>query len=324
MKKNIDMTLEFQNALAIGNHFKALEIRDKYLHLTQKESQIKYTYLREFLYLLEDSNDLNLLLKYNQCKDFSDSQKYLLSNKIAKLLVPINYEKALEYSQENEIKYLVVKEIAKKDFSKAQTLIDEIDELSFFYGFQVFSLVFKNYSNKDIEKLITDLDLAREEKKVTLDDYQESLIKIAIEAFEKFPEYSETILDKFKSYNTVPSNILDLQVLVAIKKSKDDFKNINKYLEELDNLDFIKSKIILEIVNYYKNDLDNVIDFIFTSIDKLHSDFIKYNTVYNIQKITNNNYSQQLKCLSKNLQLNNDNIIFDNKVLFEFLIKNLV
>ncbi len=37
-------TLDFSNPFAIGNHNKALEIRDKYLNLTQKESQIKHNY----------------------------------------------------------------------------------------------------------------------------------------------------------------------------------------------------------------------------------------------------------------------------------------
>ena len=56
---------------------------------------------------MEESNDLDLLLKYYQYKDFSDSQRHFLSNKIAKLVVPLDYEKAFEYSTENDIKYLV-------------------------------------------------------------------------------------------------------------------------------------------------------------------------------------------------------------------------
>ena len=282
-------TLDFQNAFAIGNHNKALEIRDKYLHLTQKESQIKYNYLREFYYLLEESNDLDLLLKYYQYKDFSDSQRHFLSNKIAKLVVPLDYEKAFEYSTENEIKYLVTKELSKKD----------------------------------IEKLIFDLDLAREQRKMTFQDYDESLLKIAFESFEKYPEISESILDKFKNRLEAPSDILDLQVLLADKKSKDNFENIDKYLNELDDLDFVKAKVILEIVNFYKDDIDKVIDLIFIEINKFHSDFIKYDTVYNIQKVTNKDYSKKLQELSKSLQLDDDNISFDNEIWFGFLVGKL-
>ena len=282
-------TLDFQNAFAIGNHNKALEIRDKYLNLTQKESQIKHNYLREFYYLLEESNDLDLLLKYYQYKDFSDSQRHFLSNKIAKLVVPLDYEKAFEYSINNEIKYLVVKELSKKD----------------------------------IEKLIFDLDLAREQRKMTFQDYDESLLKIAFESFEKYPEISESILDKFKNRLEAPSNILDLQVLLAVKKSKDNFENIDKYLNEVDDLDFVKAKVILEIVDFYKDDIDKVIDLIFIEINKFHSDFIKYDTVYNIQKVTNKDYSKELQELSKSLQLDDDNISFDNEVWFGFLVEKL-
>ena len=282
-------TLDFQNAFAIGNHNKALEIRDKYLHLTQKESQIKHNYLREFYYLLEESNDLDLLLKYYQYKDFSDSQRHFLSNKIAKLVVPLDYEKAFEYSTENEIKYLVAKELSKKD----------------------------------IEKLIFDLDLAREQRKMAFQDYDESLLKIAFESFEKYPEISESILDKFKNRLEAPSNILDLQVLLAVKKSKDNFENIDKYLNEVDDLDFVKAKVILEIVNFYKDDIDKVIDLIFIEINKFHSDFIKYDTVYNIQKVTNKDYSKKLQELSKSLKLDDDNISFDNEVWFGFLVEKL-
>ena len=282
-------TLDFQNAFAIGNHNKALEIRDKYLHLTQKESQIKHNYLREFYYLLEESNDLDLLLKYYQYKDFSDSQRHFLSNKIAKLVVPLDYEKAFEYSTENEIKYLVTKELSKKD----------------------------------IEKLICDLDLAREQRKMTFQDYDESLLKIAFESFEKYPEISESILDKFKNRLEAPSDILDLQVLLAVKKSKDNFENIDKYLNEVDDLDFVKAKVILEIVDFYKDDIDKVIDLIFIEIDKFHSDFIKYDTVYNIQKVTNKDYSKKLQELSKSLQLDDDNISFDNEIWFGFLVNRL-
>ena len=282
-------TLDFQNAFAIGNHNKALEIRDKYLNLTQKESQIKHNYLREFYYLLEESNDLDLLLKYYQYKDFSDSQRHFLSNKIAKLVVPLDYEKAFEYSTENEIKYLVTKELSKKD----------------------------------IEKLIFDLDLAREQRKMTFQDYDESLLKIAFESFEKYPEISESILDKFKNRLEAPSDILDLQVLLAVKKSKDNFENIDKYLNEVDDLDFVKAKVILEIVDFYKDDIDKVIDLIFIEIDKFHSDFIKYDTVYNIQKVTNKDYSKKLQELSKSLQLDDDNISFDNEVWFGFLVEKL-
>ena len=283
-------TLDFQNAFAIGNHNKALEIRDKYLHLTQKESQIKHNYLREFYYLLEESNDLDLLLKYYQYKDFSDSQRHFLSNKIAKLVVPLDYEKAFEYSTENEIKYLVTKELSKKD----------------------------------IEKLIFDLDLAREQRKMTFQDYDESLLKIAFESFEKYPEISESILDKFKNRLEAPSDILDLQVLLAVKKSKDNFENIDKYLNELDDLDFVKAKVILEIVDFYKDDIDKVIDLIFIEIDKFHSDFIKYDTVYNIQKVTNKDYSKKLQELSKSLQLDDDNISFDSEIWFEFLVERII
>ena len=282
-------TLDFQNAFAIGNHNKALEIRDKYLHLTQKKSQIKHNYLREFYYLLEESNDLDLLLKYYQYKDFSDSQRHFLSNKIAKLVVPVDCEKAFEYSINNEIKYLVVKELSKKD----------------------------------IEKLIFDLDLAREQRKMTFQDYDESLLKIAFESFEKYPEISESILDKFKNRLEAPSDILDLQVLLAVKKSKDNFENIDKYLNEVDNLDFVKAKVILEIVNFYKDDIDKVIDLIFIEINKFYSDFIKYDTVYNIQKVTNKDYSKKLQELSKSLQLDDDNISFDNEVWFGFLVEKL-
>ena len=282
-------TLDFQNAFAIGNHNKALEIRDKYLNLTQKESQIKHNYVREFYYLLEESNDLDLLLKYYQYKDFSDSQRHFLSNKIAKLVVPVDCEKAFEYSINNEIKYLVVKELSKKD----------------------------------IEKLIFDLDLAREQRKMTFQDYDESLLKIAFESFEKYPEISESILDKFKNRLEAPSNILDLQVLLAVKKSKDNFENIDKYLNEVDDLDFVKAKVILEIVNFYKDDIDKVIDLIFIEINKFHSDFIKYDTVYNIQKVTNKDYSKKLQELSKSLQLDDDNISFDNEIWFGFLVNRL-
>ena len=283
-------TLDFQNAFAIGNHNKALEIRDKYLHLTQKESQIKHNYLREFYYLLEESNDLDLLLKYYQYKDFSDSQRHFLSNKIAKLVVPVDCEKAFEYSINNEIKYLVVKELSKKD----------------------------------IENLICDLDLAREQRKMTFQDYDESLLKIAFESFEKYPEISESILDKFKNRLEAPSNILDLQVLLAVKKSKDNFENIDKYLNEVDDLDFVKAKVILEIVNSYKDDIDKVIDLIFIEINKFHSDFIKYDTVYNIQKVTNKDYSKELQELSKSLQLDDDNISFDNEIWFGFLLEKFL
>ena len=283
-------TLDFQNAFAIGNHNKALEIRDKYLHLTQKESQIKHNYLREFYYLLEESNDLDLLLKYYQYKDFSDSQRHFLSNKIAKLVVPVDCEKAFEYSINNEIKYLVVKELSKKD----------------------------------IEKLIFDLDLAREQRKMTFQDYDESLLKIAFESFEKYPEISESILDKFKNRLEAPSDILDLQVLLAVKKSKDNFENIDKYLNEVDDLDFVKAKVILEIVNFYKDDIDKVIDLIFIEINKFHSDFIKYDTVYNIQKVTNKDYSKKLQELSKSLQLDDDNISFDNEIWFGFLLEKFL
>ena len=282
-------TLDFQNAFAIGNHNKALEIRDKYLHLTQKESQIKHNYLREFYYLLEESNDLDLLLKYYQYKDFSDSQRHFLSNKIAKLVVPLDCEKVFEYSIENEIKYLVVKELSKKD----------------------------------IENLICDLDLAREQRKMTFQDYDESLLKIAFESFEKYPEISESILDKFKNRLEAPSDILDLQVLLAVKKSKDNFENIDKYLNEVDDLDFVKAKVILEIVDFYKDDIDKVIDLIFIEINKFHSDFIKYDTVYNIQKVTNKYYSKELQELSKSLKLDDDNISFDNEVWFGFLVEKL-
>ena len=282
-------TLDFQNAFAIGNHNKALEIRDKYLNLTQKESQIKHNYLREFYYLLEESNDLDLLLKYYQYKDFSDSQRHFLSNKIAKLVVPLDYEKAFEYSTENEIKYLVTKELSKKD----------------------------------IEKLIFDLDLAREQRKMTFQDYDESLLKIAFESFEKYPEISESILDKFKNRLEAPSDILDLQVLLAVKKSKDNFENIDKYLNEVDDLDFVKAKVILEIVDFYKDDIDKVIDLIFIEIDKFYSYFIKYDTVYNIQKVTNKDYSKKLQELSKSLQLDDDNISFDNEIWFGFLVNRL-
>ena len=283
-------TLDFQNAFAIGNHNKALEIRDKYLHLTQKESQIKHNYLREFYYLLEESNDLDLLLKYYQYKDFSDSQRHFLSNKIAKLVVPLDYEKAFEYSTENEIKYLVTKELSKKD----------------------------------IEKLIFDLDLAREQRKMAFQDYDESLLKIAFESFEKYPEISESILDKFKNRLEAPSDILDLQVLLAVKKSKDNFENIDKYLNEVDDLDFVKAKVILEIVDFYKNDIDKVIDLIFIEINKFYSDFIKYDTVYNIQKVTNKDYSKKLQELSKSLQLDDDNISFDNEIWFGFLLEKFL
>lgn len=282
-------TLDFQNAFAIGNHNKALEIRDKYLNLTQKESQIKHNYLREFYYLLEESNDLDLLLKYYQYKDFSDSQRHFLSNKIAKLVVPLDCEKVFEYSIENEIKYLVMKELSKKD----------------------------------IEKLIFDLDLAREQRKMTFQDYDESLLKIAFESFEKYPEISESILDKFKNRLEAPSDILDLQVLLAVKKSKDNFENIDKYLNELDDLDFVKAKVILEIVDFYKDDIDKVIDLIFIEIDKFYSYFIKYDTVYNIQKVTNKDYSKKLQELSKSLKLDDDNISFDNEVWFGFLVEKL-
>ena len=283
-------TLDFQNAFAIGNHNKALEIRDKYLHITQKESQIKHNYLREFYYLLEESNDLDLLLKYYQYKDFSDSQRHCLSNKIEKLVVPVDCEKVFEYSINNEIKYLVVKELSKKD----------------------------------IEKLIFDLDLAREQRKMTFQDYDESLLKIAFESFEKYPEISESILDKFKNRLEAPSDILDLQVLLAVKKSKDNFENIDKYLNEVDDLDFVKAKVILEIVNFYKDDIDKVIDLIFIEINKFHSDFIKYDTVYNIQKVTNKDYSKELQELSKSLQLDDDNISFDNEIWFGFLLEKFL
>ena len=238
---------------------------------------------------MEESNDLDLLLKYYQYKDFSDSQRHFLSNKIAKLVVPVDCEKAFEYSINNEIKYLVVKELSKKD----------------------------------IEKLICDLDLAREQRKMTFQDYDESLLKIAFESFEKYPEISESILDKFKNRLEAPSDILDLQVLLAVKKSKDNFENIDKYLNEVDDLDFVKAKVILEIVNFYKDDIDKVIDLIFIEINKFHSDFIKYDTVYNIQKVTNKDYSKKLQELSKSLQLDDDNISFDNEVWFGFLVNRL-
>ena len=95
------------------------------------------------------------------------------------------------------------------------------------------------------------------------------------------------------------------------------------YLNEVDDLDFVKAKVILEIVNFYKDDIDKVIDLIFIEINKFHSDFIKYDTVYNIQKVTNKDYSKELQELSKSLQLDDDNISFDSEIWFGFLVRNL-
>ncbi len=315
--------LEFQEALVNQNHKKALEVRDEYLNLTQSASHIKHNYLRELIYLLEESNDLELLIKYYDSDTIPENQKHFLAYKIAKLYIPIDYEKALEYSKNDEIKYLVAKEIAKKDFTKAQVLIDEIDNLSFYYGYLVFTLVYKNFDKNEIEELIKDLDIAKEQKKVTSEDFEESLLKIAFESFEKYPDISQNILDRFQNSLEVPNDILDLQVLIAVRKSKDDFTNIPKYIEEIDDLDFIKAKIILQIVDFYKDDIDKIIDFIFVSIDKFYSDSIKYETIYNIQKVTNKNYSQKLKELSKNINLDDDSISFDNKIWFEFLVNRL-
>ena len=181
----------------------------------------------------------------------------------------------------------------------------------------------KELSKKDIEKLIFDFDLAREQRKMAFQYYDESLLKIAFESFEKYPEISESILDKFKNRLEAPSNILDLQVLLAVKKSKNNFENIDKYLNEVDDLDFVKAKVILEIVNFYKDDIDKVIDLIFIEINKFHSDFIKYDTVYNIQKVTNKDYSKELQELSKSLQLDDDNISFDSEIWFWFLVNRL-
>jgi hypothetical protein len=176
----------------------------------------------------------------------------------------------------------------------------------------------KELSKKDIEKLICDLDLAREQRKMTFQYYDESLLKIAFESFEKYPEISESILDKFKNRLEAPSDILDLQVLLAVKKSKDNFENIDKYLNEVDDLDFVKAKVILEIVDFYKDDIDKVIDLIFIEIDKFHSDFIKYDTVYNIQKVTNKDYSKKLQELSKSLQLDDLDFV-KAKVILEIV-----
>ena len=85
-----------------------------------------------------------------------------------------------------------------------------------------------------------------------------------------------------------------------------------------------KAKVILEIVDFYKDDIDKVIDLIFIEINKFHSDFIKYDTVYNIQKVTNKDYSKELQELSKSLQLDDDNISFDNEIWFGFLLEKFL
>ncbi len=86
---------------------------------------------------------------------------------------------------------------------------------------------------------------------------------------------------------------------MQLKNSKDNFENIDKYLNEVDDLDFVKAKVILEIVDFYKNDIDKVIDLIFIEINKFYSDFIKYDTVYNIQKVTNKDYSKHCKVIKE-------------------------
>ena len=316
-KKNI----EFQEALALCNHKKALEIRDDYLNLTQSKSQIQHTYIREFLYLLEESNDLELLIKYYKNEKLSKNQKYLLSNKIAKLFIPIDYKKAIEFSKENEIKYLVAKELVKNDFAKSQSFINEISEISFHYGFIAFSLIMKS-NKKALENLIEDLDAQREKNKINESDYEESLLKISFEVFKTFPEISQAILDRFQNIDSVPSDILDLQILITIKKAKEDFKNITQFIDDMDNLDFIKAKAILEIVRYYKNDISKIIDFLFISIDKFHSDFAKYDVIYNIQKLTNQDYSKELSKLARKLNLDDETMNFDSEIWFEYLEKN--
>ena len=60
------MNLEFQIALLEQNHKKALEIRDNYLNITQSKSNIEHNYFIELVYLLEESNDLEFILKYRQ------------------------------------------------------------------------------------------------------------------------------------------------------------------------------------------------------------------------------------------------------------------
>ena len=290
-------TLEFQDALSNCNHKKALEIRDEYLNLTQSSSQVQHTYLREFLYLLEESNNLEFLIKYYKNDKLSRNQKYFLANKIAKLFIPLDYEKAIEFSKENEIKYLVARKIAEKDFIKAQYLMKEIDEISFHYGFLAFSLIKKK---KDIENLIENLGIQKKENKINEYDYDESLLKISFEVFEKFPEISQAILNKFQNRNSVPSDILDLQILVTIKKAKEDSKNIVKFINQMDDLDFIKSKTILELAKFYKDDINIVIDSLLIAIDEFHSDFVKYDMIYNIQKITNQDYSKKLEILALN------------------------
>ena len=311
-------TLEFQDALSNCNHKKALEIRDEYLNLTQSSSQVQHTYLREFLYLLEESNNLEFLIKYYKNDKLSRNQKYFLANKIAKLFIPLDYEKAIEFSKENEIKYLVARKIAEKDFIKAQYLMKEIDEISFHYGFLAFSLIKKK---KDIENLIEDLGIQKKENKIDEYDYDESLLKISFEVFEKFPEISQAILNKFQNRNSVPSDILDLQILVTIKKAKEDSKNIAKFINQMDDLDFIKSKTILELAKFYKDDINIVIDSLLIAIDEFHSDFVKYDMIYNIQKITNQDYSKKLEILALKLGFNDDSISFDSEIWFQYLIK---
>lgn len=317
------MNLEFQIALLEQNHKKALEIRDNYLNITQSKSNIEHNYFRELVYLLEESNDLEFILKYYNNDKFLENQKQFLRQKIAKLYVTIDYEKSFYYSKDDEIKYLVAKEIAKIDLKQAQILIDDIDRLDFYYGFLVFNLINKNSLKSEIEDLIKDLDISREQKKVTLEDYCNSLIKIAFESFDKFPDISEDILNRFKNSSCSPSDILDLQVLIAVKKSKNDYKNIATFIDEIDDLDFLKAKAILQIVDFFKDDIDKVINNIFEIINKFDNDYIKYNIVYEIQKVTNKNYFKELEELSTNLSFDDDNISFDKQIWFDFLLQKL-
>jgi hypothetical protein len=129
-------------------------------------------------------------------------------------------------------------------------------------------------------------------------------------------------LDRFQNIDSIPSDILDLQILITIKKAKEDFRNVTQFINEMDNLDFIKAKAILEIVRYYKNDISNIIDFIFISIDKFHSDFAKYDVIYNIQKLTNQDYSKKLSILARKLNLDDETMSFDSEIWFEYLEKN--
>ena len=288
------------------------------LALDQKELAHSHKKSRVLSQIGSNTEDLGLAKKLLKLirEDRQDLKDHIATN-IARLNAKSNPDRSLEYFQDLDQVYSapqlfsLAKSIYKDNPPLVEEILENIDE-KYTYAYKAYVAADRN-NEASIAKVIDELDILLSQEMLSINEYDEAIINVALNIAHVYPLLAYSLQEK-QNINRVEE--LDLQALVASELFKRDPDTGIEYFHKIEVENF-KLDAVRKIVQEHSD--TEALEEILPVIETIKEATVRYDCLYELNKKLDVEFEKLYEVASQIMPY--DDINFNKDVYTDFYLE---